>query len=77
MPSEGSRKFELMFDSRKTFSDKALDAADLAIDFATLGEYGLEPVDGQPRPCESRRRLANQRSTGAWASAVNHFATQH
>lgn len=65
-----------MFDSRKSYSDKALDTADLVIDFATLGEYGLEPVDTAPRPCESRRRLANRRSTGAWASAVNRFATQ-
>jgi hypothetical protein len=65
-----------MFDSRKTFSDRALDAADLAIDFATLGEYGLEPVSPAAQPCEGRRRMANRRSTGAWASAVNHFASQ-
>lgn len=76
MPSERNRKFELMFDSRKTYSDKTLDAADLVIDFATLGEYGLEPVDTQARPCESRRRMGNRRSTGAWASAVNRFAVQ-
>lgn len=65
-----------MFDSRKTFSDKAVDAADLVIDFATLGEYGLEPVGTQARPCESRRRVANRRSTGAWASAVDRFAAR-
>jgi hypothetical protein len=76
MPSEGNRKFEPMFDSRKTFSDKAVDAADLVIDFATLGEYGLEPVDAPARSCESRRRLANRRSTGAWASAVDRFAVR-
>jgi hypothetical protein len=40
-----------MFDSRKTFSRLA-DAIDLAIDFATLGEYGLESPRG--RKCESR-----------------------
>jgi hypothetical protein len=76
MPSEGDRKFELMFDPRKTFSDKALDAADLAIDFATLGEYGLEPAVHPAQPCEGRRRIANRRSTGAWDSAVNRFTTQ-
>jgi hypothetical protein len=76
MPSEVNRKFELMFDSKKTYSDKALDAADLVIDFATLGEYGLEAVNVPPRPCESRRRIGNQRSTGTWASAVSRFATQ-
>lgn len=65
-----------MFDSRKSYSDKAMDAADLVIDFATLGEYGLEPVTATPQPCEGRRRMANRRSTGAWASAVNRFAAQ-
>lgn len=37
-----------MFDSKKNFSHRAADAADLVIDFATLGEYGLEsvPADG-------------------------------
>ncbi|HEY2052346.1 MAG TPA: hypothetical protein VGH14_00250 [Solirubrobacterales bacterium] len=53
------------------------DAADLAIDFATLGEYGLEPVQTPSHhPCESRRRSAAQRrSTGSWSSAVDRFAT--
>lgn len=64
-----------MFDTRKTFSDKAADAADLVIDFATLGEYGLEPVNmPSPRPCEGRRR-AGTRSTGTWNAAINRFAT--
>lgn len=65
-----------MFDSRKTFSTQAADAVDLVIDFATLGEYGLEPVDAPPRPCEGRRRSANQRSTGAWNAAINRFSAQ-
>jgi hypothetical protein len=73
MPSEADPKFEPMFDTKKNFSDKALDAADLVIDFATLGEYGLEPVE-QPRPCEARRRPVNRRSTGAWNSAIDRFA---
>jgi hypothetical protein len=65
-----------MFDTKKTSSDRIADAIDLAIDFATLGEYGLEPVD-QPtrRPCEARRRPATPRSTGSWRSAIDHFAT--
>jgi hypothetical protein len=45
-----------MFDTKKNFSTRAADAADLMIDFATLGEYGLEPVDQRPKPCETRRR---------------------
>ena len=64
-----------MFDTRKTFSDKAVDAADLIIDFATLGEYGLEPVERSAKPCESRRRSANRRSTGSWNAAIDRFAT--
>jgi hypothetical protein len=52
------------------------DAADLAIDFATLGEYGLEPVEPAVRACESRHRKASStRSTGSWSSAIDRFAT--
>jgi len=66
-----------MFDSRKEISDRALDAVDLVIDFATLGEYGLEPVDTPARPCESRHRIGSpRRSTGAWMSAIDRFAAQ-
>ena len=32
--------------------ERLLDGADLVIDFATLGEYGLEPE--RPRECEGR-----------------------
>ncbi|MEX2448052.1 MAG: hypothetical protein WD404_04825 [Solirubrobacterales bacterium] len=65
-----------MFDTRKNFSDKAVDAADLMIDFATLGEYGLEPTDAPPRPCEARRRPGNLRSSGSWNAAIARFAPQ-
>lgn len=65
-----------MFDTRKTFSDKALGAADLAIDFATLGEYGLEPVEQPAKPCEGRRHSGSPRSTGTWNSAIARFAPQ-
>lgn len=64
-----------MFDTKKTSSDRIADAIDLAIDFATLGEYGLEPVS-QPtsRPCEGRRRAGAPRSTGSWSAAIDRFA---
>jgi hypothetical protein len=65
-----------MFDTRKTFSGRAADTADLVIDFATLGEYGLEPVEQPPRACEGRSRVARPRSTGAWSAAIDRFATQ-
>jgi hypothetical protein len=65
-----------MFDTRKTHSERALDAVDLIIDFATLGEYGLEPCESPGQSCEARSRGAHQRrSTGSWAAVVDHFAT--
>ena len=44
-----------MFDSKTTLTDRLTDAVDLLIDFATLGEYGLEPA-ASPGGCQSRRR---------------------
>ena len=40
-----------------TFRERLLDGADLVIDFATLGEYGLEPVEAECRrePCAPGR----------------------
>ena len=64
-----------MFDSRKTSSERVVDAIDLAIDFATLGEYGLEPVGTPSRPCEGRQRPGSpRRSTGSWNAAIDRFA---
>lgn len=37
--------YELMFDSKTNITARLTDAADLLIDFATLGEYGLEPLE--------------------------------
>jgi hypothetical protein len=64
-----------MFDTRKTFTTRAADAADLMIDFATLGEYGLEPVERPAQPCEGRRRPGAIRRTGSWNSAIDRFTT--
>lgn len=77
VPSGGLRTFEPMFDTTKTpITHQVADAIDLAIDFATLGEYGLEPVQAAPRrSCESRQRLQTPRSTGAWRSAIDRFAS--
>jgi hypothetical protein len=49
-----------MFDSKKTLPGRLADAVDLLIDFATLGEYGLEPGNSPVAPCEARRRARNQ-----------------
>jgi hypothetical protein len=66
-----------MFDTTKTpITHQVADAIDLAIDFATLGEYGLEPVQAPGRGCEARHRGGRTpRSTGTWRSAIDHFAT--
>ncbi len=64
-----------MFDSKQTLTDRVADAIDLTIDFATLGEYGLERVEAAPRPCETRRRQGTSRSTGSWHAAIDRFAT--
>lgn len=57
-----------MFDSKTKITHRLTDAADLLIDFATLGEYGLEPVgrarqgcvDPQPRPIAARTRATTR-----------------
>ncbi len=43
-----------MFDSKQQLTQRLSNAVDLAIDFATLGEYGLEPVDATSA-CDDRR----------------------
>jgi hypothetical protein len=45
-----------MFDTKTNLSERLIDAVDLLIDFATLGEYGLEPAARPASACESRRR---------------------
>jgi hypothetical protein len=43
-----------MFDSKTKITNRLTDAADLFIDFATLGEYGLEPVARTRQGCVDR-----------------------
>jgi hypothetical protein len=66
--------YEPMFDSKQPLTNRLVDTADLIIDFATLGEYGLEPTTSTTRPCQARRRPGSVRSTGAWSSAIERFA---
>jgi hypothetical protein len=40
-----------MFDSKTKITHRLTDATDLLIDFATLGEYGLEPVGRTSQGC--------------------------
>jgi len=65
-----------MFDSKTNTAGRLSDTVDLLIDFATLGEYGLEPAERRPLPCEARRRNDQPRSTGTWNAAITHFAAQ-
>ena len=51
-----SNLYEHMFSSTTKRHRRLTDAVDLLIDFATLGEYGLEPVGRTAEPCETRRR---------------------
>ena len=48
--------YEPMFDCKQTLTTRLADAVDLMIDFATLGEYGLEPVGRTTPSCETRHR---------------------
>jgi hypothetical protein len=65
-----------MFDSKQTLTDRFADAFDLLLDFATLGEYGLEPVAKAAPTCEPRRR-SGQPSYGARRSVDRGFAAHH
>ncbi len=46
---------------RRQLARSLADAADLMIDFTTLGEYGLEPAEEpRPAPCRAGRRRATR-----------------
>ncbi|HEY0390275.1 MAG TPA: hypothetical protein VGC63_01030 [Solirubrobacterales bacterium] len=51
-----------MFDSKQTLTERLTDTVDLLIDFATLGEYGLEPARTPAASCQSRGRPRPPRS---------------
>ncbi|MFN8162129.1 MAG: hypothetical protein U0R52_13895 [Solirubrobacterales bacterium] len=52
-----------MFETKKRIAARLADAVDLLIDFATLGEYGLEPA-GVPADCERRVRRSPSLEVG-------------
>jgi hypothetical protein len=68
-----------MFDSKKSFPGRLTDAVDLLIDFATLGEYGLEPVGRTPHPCgdPSRQRRIRGVRGASGKSPARGVAWQH
>jgi hypothetical protein len=52
-----------MFDSKTSLTGRLTDAVDLLIDFATLGEYGMEPTERPAASCQSRHRGAARQGT--------------
>ena len=60
-----------MFDRRQALGRRLVNAADLAIDFATLGEYGLEPIPADGPRERPGHAPTSRRATGweAFASA--------
>jgi hypothetical protein len=58
-----------MFDSQSSLTGRLTDAVDLLIDFATLGEYGMEPAERVGASCESRRRRQARQGTRTRGSA--------
>jgi hypothetical protein len=58
-----------MFDSKTSLTGRLTDAVDLLIDFATLGEYGMEPAERPGATCESRHRGALRKGTRHRGSA--------
>jgi hypothetical protein len=56
---------------QKSFAQRLLGAVDLAIDFATLGEYGLEPLPANAGSCaDGPRRERPGHATGWEALAA-------
>jgi hypothetical protein len=58
-----------MFDSKTSLTGRLTDAVDLLIDFATLGEYGMEPTERVGASCESRQRRQTRHGTRTRGSA--------
>jgi hypothetical protein len=58
-----------MFDSKTNITARLTDAADLMIDFATLGEYGLEPVGRTRQGCAEADPAARRPAPSTRAQA--------
>lgn len=58
-----------MFDSKTKITHRLTDAADFLIDFATLGEYGLEPVGRTRQGCADRSQTTRRPTAPTRAQA--------
>jgi hypothetical protein len=54
-----------MFDPKTNITNRLTDAADLLIDFATLGEYGLEPAGRTRQGCADPAAASTHKATSA------------
>jgi hypothetical protein len=66
-----------MFDCKQTLTGRLTDAVDLLIDFATLGEYGLEPVGRTSSSCGTRRRPATPTGSRRQRTADRALGSRH
>ena len=51
-----------MFDSKTKIRNRLIDIIDLVVDLATLGEYGLEPLDAAEEACARRCEQEGRRA---------------
>ncbi len=58
-----------MFDSKTKIQNRLIDTIDLVVDLATLGEYGLEPLDAAEEACAGGRCEQEGRKAG-WEALV-------
>jgi hypothetical protein len=66
-----------MFDSKTKITHRLTDAADLLIDFATLGEYGLEPVGRTRQGCADLAAPAATRQRPAAPTTRANARSEH
>jgi hypothetical protein len=59
-----------MFDSKIKIRNRLIDTIDLVVDLATLGEYGLEPLDAAEKACAGGRCEQAGRKAGWEAFAT-------
>jgi hypothetical protein len=65
-----------MFDTKTNLTARLADAFDLLIDFATLGEYGLEPAGRPAQSCESRHRAQGSQAVARRGGPVRDLLTR-
>jgi hypothetical protein len=65
-----------MFESKTPIRTRLMDTLDLVVDFATLGEYGLEPLEGVETACAGERCELDGRRVASEAIATPRRGSQ-